>query len=625
MLTPISIARSGFIASGNVGWPHHASGSVRSGHISTTGAPDATKFLDGTFAWATPGAASVGSGDIGSGKIASGAVQGFFGTTRHIASGTVGVFDFGSGAVVAGTVGSGAVRSGNVASGQIGRFHIASGQLEGFELGSGAIVSGRIASGQIGRFHIASGQLEGFELGSGAIVSGRVASGQIGFNHLASNAVDGFFGTNRHIRSGTVGVFDFGSGAVVVGTIGSGAVVSGNVASGQIGRFHIASGRLEGFELGSGAIVSGRIASGQIGFNHLASNSVDGFFGTNRHVRSGTVGVFDFGSGAVIAGTVGSGAVQSGNITSGALYTYHFGSGAATTRAQEVTPIYSGGLWTAIAAEPISGLRAVCMNQSGQVRIAMASVSGRMPAIGVVFENVASGINVNVHAVGANRITASGIADYSGRVGDLLYVGRSGHVVTQSGSHNSGGLQSGDIWQPVGMVRGSLSGLGNAQDLLIESTAQLPFVPAFPSRLVLSIPTGELISGVKAVAWNNSGGYSIVRAERQSGLRLPAFGVTVSGAASGTACDVVCFGVVYDGVSGMTASGFHGMLLYVGSGGLLTNRSGFMEGASSGAPWISGSMRQTIGFAISGGLFVNPDKFITRSGAFLHDLPTGNF
>lgn len=140
---------SGAIASGQVGNFAISSGAITSGRIGVTaGVPNGTLFLRDDFTWAAA-ATSIGSGTVGSGAIASGAVQGFFGTTRQIASGTVGVFDFGSGAVVAGTVGSGAIVSGNIASGQIGPNH----------LGSGAVTSGAIASGQIGTNHISSGSI----------------------------------------------------------------------------------------------------------------------------------------------------------------------------------------------------------------------------------------------------------------------------------------------------------------------------------------------------------------------------------------------------------------------------------------------------------------------------------
>lgn len=165
--------KSGTIAAAIVSTPHLASGAVQSGIIGVTGTPDGTQFLRDDFSWQAV-SATVGSGGIGSGKVASGAVQGFFGTTRHIASGTVGSFDLGSGAITAGTIGSGAVQSGNVGSGQIASGHLASGfigalgaavltsgQVTSGFIGNNAVTSGNIASGAVdGRYHVASGTIQ---------------------------------------------------------------------------------------------------------------------------------------------------------------------------------------------------------------------------------------------------------------------------------------------------------------------------------------------------------------------------------------------------------------------------------------------------------------------------------
>jgi hypothetical protein len=94
---------SGRIASGQVGNVHIASGSVTSGRLGVTGTPDGTLFLRDDFTWAAAGG-GVTSGGIGSGKIASGTVQGFYGTTRHIASGTIGSFDFAPNAITSGHI-----------------------------------------------------------------------------------------------------------------------------------------------------------------------------------------------------------------------------------------------------------------------------------------------------------------------------------------------------------------------------------------------------------------------------------------------------------------------------------------------------------------------------------------
>src|SRR5216683_3504444 len=102
--------------------------------------------------------------------------------------------------------------------------------------------------------------------------------------------------------------------------------------------------------------------------------------------------------------SIGSGAVQSGNIASGQVGTYAFGSGATATRAMGLSPIYSGSFLTVVTEETVSGVRAVHISPSGNVRIAMAAVSGRMPAIGAVFENVLSGIQCNVYIGGAIQV-----------------------------------------------------------------------------------------------------------------------------------------------------------------------------------------------------------------------------
>ncbi len=71
-------------------------------------------------------------------------------------------------------------------------------------------------------------------------------------------------------------------------------------------------------------------------------------------------------------------------------------------------------------------------------------------AIGIVAGGVLSGIQANVFTQGVFQIS-SGMADYSGNLGLALYVGRSGQIVSTSGSFNSGGFTSGDIWQRIGI------------------------------------------------------------------------------------------------------------------------------------------------------------------------------
>lgn len=132
----------------------------------------------------------------------------------------------------------------------------------------------------------------------------------------------------------------------------------------------------------------------------------------------------------------------------------------------------------------------------------------------------------------------------------------------------------------------------------------------------------QAISGIRAVTWG-SGGCFIVPAERASGLRLPAIGVVAGNFASGASVPVIRKGRIGYTFSGAVASGFPNRFLYVGSGGLLINQSGFMGGASSGqgaaptdaATGYSGALVQRIAVSISGGVDVLVDGLIT-SGLF---------
>lgn len=124
------------------------------------------------------------------------------------------------------------------------------------------------------------------------------------------------------------------------------------------------------------------------------------------------------------------------------------------------------------------------------------------------------------------------------------------------------------------------------------------------------IASEQAISGIVAVAWG-SGGCFVVPAERQSGFRLPAIGVVAGNFVSGDIVPVVRRGIVTGAASGLLASGCS-KYLYVGSGGLLVNLSGFMGGTSSGVGpnptvtgGVSGQLVQRIGVAVSGGIDVN--------------------
>lgn len=498
MLIPVPITFSGRLASGNVGWPHHASGAVRSGHLSVTETPDGTKFLRDDFTWRNVGSVSLMSGSVMSGHIASGAVQGFFGSTRHVASGTLGVFDFGSGAVVAGSVGSGAVASGNVASGSLGFAHladgsvrsgtIASGQIDWVHavsgLVSGLILSGRLGSGIVGTVHladnsvtsgdIASGQVSQFHLASPAVFSGQLASGIVGSVHLADNAVQ-----SGDLASGVVFRFSLASGAVnsghladasvVSGSVASGAVgfphladgsvrsgsiasgiigtvhladasvTSGDVASGVISRFHLASGAVNSGHIGNDAVVSGSIASGIIGTVHLADESV-----TSGDIASGSVSRFKVASGSFLGFELGSGAVVSGRVASGQIGFGHFAnasvqSGTLASGAVGKPHIASGAI--------ASGQLAVTETPDG-TKFLRDDFSWRALAATVNSGDIGSG-KIASGAVqgffGATRHIASGTVGVSDLGSGAIVAGTVGSGAVVSGNIASGQIGTGHL------------------------------------------------------------------------------------------------------------------------------------------------------------------------------------
>lgn len=285
---------------------------------------------------------------------------------------------------------------------------------------------------------IQSGTVGSGDLAFNTVYSGNVASGQIGWPHIA----------NASIQSGSIA-----SGIIFALHVASGGLGSGAIGSGQVGFGHLADG----------SVRSGTIGSGQVSTNHLTSGATV--------AASGSIQIFQLGSGAVNSGHVSSGAVlgQDGGgaftVASGTLGKNDLSSGAIIRAAQYGTPFQSGTSWQLTAEEPISGVRAVLVSQSGRLLMAMASVSGRMPAIGIVVENVASGINANVYTHGAFQFS-SGMTDFSGWLGKTVWVGRSGQVVQWSGGFNSGGFNvgsGGDFFQRLGTITGSGSIVANVQ------------------------------------------------------------------------------------------------------------------------------------------------------------------
>lgn len=198
-----------------------------------------------------------------------------------------------------------------------------------------------------------------------------------------------------------------------------------------------------------------------------------------------------------------------------------------------------------------------------------------------------------------------------------------------SGSIGSGTIASGSVLN-ANIGSGQVQGIGGTGVPNVASGTFTGFELGSGSVVSGRIASGQLgrfhmasgcvtdlffceaaISGIVAVAWG-SGGCFLVPAQRASGLRLPAVGVVAGNFASGANVPVIRQGLVTTALSGLIASGFPGQPLYVGSGGLIINQSGFCGGASSGqgaAPTAAGSgysgaLVQQVGVSVSGGIDV---------------------
>jgi len=363
------VVLSGFIASGQIGVNHLASGVIST--------------------------AVLGSGQVTSGSIASG---------------SVGQFKLSSGAVNSGHIGNNAVVSGSIASGSIGNFHLASGAVTSGEIGNAAVVSGSIASGSVGTFHIASGSITSDLIASGAVINADVAD----------NAV-----TSGKIASGSIGTLHISSGGVQNVNIASGAVLSGNIASGQIGNFHLASGAVTSGEIGNAAVVSGSIASGSIGSVHLSSGAlgVAGSSGQLQFNNGGSLGAnaaLTYSATGPYLGVTSQNASYTGMVLKGAL-----------NQTADILQIQnsSGAIPFAFGVSGQPTMR-ISNNSSGTITMRMLddtyntlSFEGTAGQLFSINNNLASGIIFSVNDISgiplidANADATVRIAQYAGNVG----------------------------------------------------------------------------------------------------------------------------------------------------------------------------------------------------------------
>lgn len=640
---------------------------VRSGNVAS-----------GAIANAAVLSGSIGSGQIGSGHFASGLIAG-------LQSGGAGLV---SGQVSSGFLGNNSVLSGNIGSGQVSTPHFASGsiiddsrtsiiQMLAAELISGvkavsmindpsgstttpyariamANTSGRMPAIGMVVDDVASGQLATVYT-QGAVYNGSGFSGNLNIGFGSRPPIPAYVGASGTLQnnaasfsSGMVQAIGWfisssgnftadgvliqpnttASGFVTFGMIGNEAIVDGNISSGAVGQF----------KLGNQAILSGNLRSGLIttGAQQLIDQQVtiagETISGGNAGVLLG-VTVQNSLSGVAIV-LVANPAIASRRPAFGVV-TKNYASGdpvevitngilawphSVNTNLGQPFFVGNSGNMEGINLPTASGAwiqpmgialsRGLGGNESGTLLIQPMVWRTEMITFGLIGSGVIFGFGQSGLSTPARNIASGSIGGFdiaakainSGQMGDQFI----NFTFITAGGVLSGNIASGNI------SRSHLASGTNSYGVEYTFNA------------------GELISGVKAVAFSTDSPINgfVVRAERQSGGRLPVIGVTVSGAASGQACTVVARGFIADYASGMMASGATGRIMYVGSGGLIVNTSGFAGGASSGGHLISGSVAQKVGvYMVDGsglvrGIMVNPSPEIT-SGVL--STAQGNF
>jgi hypothetical protein len=361
-----------------------------------------------------------------------------------------------------------------------------------------AILSGSIGSGQVGYDHFVSGSIGSGDFGNASVLSGSIPAADIFDNHFRSGAkidaaeycvADGLITAER--ISGRRCVTVNSSGQMVMAMAGKSGrfpaigIVVDNVESGYAARrFHkgrvYAQNNIFNFSGGMGTDPLWLGISGEI----VVSNQLPGGSGLSQVIgvstfQSGMIVDYQIGftiSGLVTRFAIGSGQVESGVIASGQISLFQWGSGALTSAHYADASIstykfvyFSGTIGqfgsgsTSVTysnnnvdeilktEEAISGGHPINISQSGYARIAMAGVSGRMPAVGVLNVNVTSGATLTVLSGNAPVYLAGYVANFAPGVmpvdnfGARMYVGFSG------GFYLSSQLVSGMVIQFIGI------------------------------------------------------------------------------------------------------------------------------------------------------------------------------
>lgn len=238
------------------------------------------------------------------------------------------------------------------------------------------------------------------QIADGAITSGKIASGIVGTVHLRDLNV-----TSAKLAAAIISL---------LGTVADEAITSAKLASGAVG----------GDRIWDGAIVSAHIGPSVIATPHIKNQGI-----LSASIGTGEIGdtlLTDFG---LISGKYASGSITEQALVSGISIDIAEVSQEPSYRAEQLISAYLG----------------VQFSVSGYFNYAQAADIDTMPAVGVAIANIASGAIGTFQYQG--RMT-NAAWDFSGHVGELLFLGTSSQVALTAPS------TSGECVQRVAKVIG---------------------------------------------------------------------------------------------------------------------------------------------------------------------------
>jgi hypothetical protein len=284
------------------------------------------------------------------------------------------------------------------------------------QISDNAIISAKLGSGAVGAIHMAPFTSGYVILGQGvaaAPIYGAVPAGTVGDETITSAKL--------------------ASGAVIGDRLAYGAVLSGHIGANVIATPHIANQGILSASIGANIIDTALIKNQGVLSASIGTNVLDTAHIKNQGILSASIGIGSIGNGHIADNGIVSGKYAPASITEAAL-----ASGISIDIAETLQePSFRAG-------DLISAFLGVQFSISGYFNYSQAG-GVRMPAVGVAANNINSGAIGTILMKG--RVT-NGSWDFSGHIGELVFVGTSSEVTVAAPS------ASGQCVQRFGKVIG---------------------------------------------------------------------------------------------------------------------------------------------------------------------------